>query len=90
MPTGGETALVLSAFGASPRDDGFGVNPIALAATILLSLAAALLALAYLAPLVVDRQRFGPFLYERRNELARLGANMGAAAVVCYLVLVAS
>jgi hypothetical protein len=88
MPTGGETALVLTAFGVSPQSDG--VNPIALAATVLLSLAAALLALAYVAPFLVDQQRFGPFLYQRRNQVAHVGANMIAAAVVCYLVVALS
>ena len=90
MPAAGETTLVLAAFGASPRNSGDGVNPIALAATVLLSLALALMALAYFAPFVVDQQRFGPFLVDRRNQFLRVGGNMFAAAVVCYLVVATS
>lgn len=89
MP-GGETPLVLAAFGVSPGNEDDGVGTIALAAAVWLGLAAALLGLAYLTPFLVSQQPLGPFLHERRNQFALVGANMIAAAVVCYLVVATS
>ena len=88
LPSQRETALVLASFGVDPatsEDDGVGA--IALAAAVWLGLAFALLAIAFLTPLLVSQPPFGPFLHERRNQVALVGANMVATAAVCYLVV---
>lgn len=86
-----ETALVLAAFGVDPvRSEDEGLGTIALATAVWLGLAVALLVIAYLTPLLVSQPSFGPVLYvlhERRNQVALVGANMMAAAAVCYLVV---
>ena len=75
---GGDGASFLQPSAVDPAgsegDEGFGA--IALAAAVWLGLAAGLLVIAYLTPLLVSQPPFGPFLHERRNQFALIGANM--------------
>ena len=89
LPAQARPTFVLAAFGGEQGEGGSN-GPIALAAVAWLGLAVVLLALAYLTPLLVGRTTVGPFLYERRNQLALVGVNMVAAAAVCYIVVATS
>ena len=88
LPSQGETALVLAAFGVEPAtsEDG-GLEPITLATAVWLGLALALLAIAFLTPLLASRSPVVLFLHERRNQVALVGANMVATAAVCFLIV---
>jgi hypothetical protein len=74
-----ETPLVLAAAG----EDGGGVSATALVAAIWLSLAGALLLVAFVTPFVAIAAR----LNDRRGQFALIGTNMVVAAVVGYLVV---
>ena len=88
LPSQGETALVLAAFGVEPaRSEDDGLGPIALATAVWLGLALALLAIACLTPFLASQPPLGLFLHERRSQVALVGANMVATAAVCYLVV---
>jgi hypothetical protein len=91
IPPGAETAGVLAATGFAPGStDGEGIGAIAWATAFWLGLAAALLLIASVTPLVGVSQPVGAFLYERRSQFALVGMNMVAVAVLCYLVVATS
>jgi hypothetical protein len=85
-------AAVLGAFGlVSDRDDDDGAISTDLVVAVWFGLAAALLAVSLLSPVVAARDARGLTLYERRGVFALIGINMVmvGAAVIGYALLVA-